>query len=86
MSSYKNELVKLIPHLAVVVILLEGWLAGLPAAATAVAATLAGGLLHTMADTMVEPEHGGDRLRWTFGSNLVFSALISGAITVGLYS
>lgn len=86
MSGYKGELVKLVPHLVVVVILMSGWLADMPAAVTAIGATLAGAVLHTSADTMVEPECGGDLLRWTFGSNLLFSALMSGVVTVALYS
>ena len=85
MIRYRDELLKFMPHAIVLTLIVICWDAKLPAVATLVIGSLFGAFFHTMADTAIEPERGDARLRYTVIGNLLFSILMAGVMTFGLY-
>lgn len=85
MIRYRDELLKFMPHAIVLMLIVICWDARLPAIATLVIGSLFGAFFHTMADTAVKPERGGARLRYTVIGNLLFSVLMAGVMTFGIY-
>lgn len=68
-------------HFIVTSVFMSCWLGGLDRFATVAIAVLTGTVFHTIADTAVHPERGGDRLVGTTISNMLFTTVLMGAFS-----
>lgn len=79
-----REHLQLGAHFIVTAVFMSCWLGGLERPAIIAITAVTGAVFHTIADTAVDPGRGGDRLTGTVISNLAFTILTTGVLTLML--